>query len=209
MLLSNKVILVGYSGHGLVVAEACQLSQIDLVGYSEKTETTLNHFDLKYLGFEMDEDFKEWNSDKSYVLGIGDNHIRHKVGKYIQSKDRKVLNVIHPSASVTNYIEVGIGNFIARNAIINPFVKIGNFCIINTGAIVEHECVIGDAAHIAPGAVLAGNVEVGRNAFIGANAVIKQGVRIGENVIVGAGAVVIHNIENNEVVVGNPSKRIK
>ena len=101
MLFSNETILVGYSGHGLVVAEACLLSEINITGYSEKKKVSLNHFNLDYLGFEMDDDFKEWATNKTYVLGIGDNHIRHKVGKFIQSRKRRVLNVIHPSVSLT------------------------------------------------------------------------------------------------------------
>ena len=62
--------------------------------------------------------------------------------------------------------------------------------------------------HIAPGAVLAGNVIVQDGAFIGANSVVKQGVKIGRNSIVGAGSVVLGNIEANQVVVGNPARKI-
>lgn len=207
-MLGKEVVLVGYSGHGVVVAEAAKLARLNITGYTEMKEASSNPFGLEYLGFEMDPAFKAWNTSKHYVLGIGDNQIRQKAGNFIISKNKKVLNVIHPSSSLSEHIIMGVGNFIARNAAINPLVTLGDFCIINTGAIVEHECAIGNAVHIAPGAVLTGNVSVGDDTFIGANAVIKQGVKIGENVVVGAGAVVISNVEDDQKVVGNPSRLI-
>lgn len=205
---STKTILAGYSGHGFVVTEAALLSKIKIDGYLEPKEVFPNHFNLSYLGFEMDPDFN-WNRDIDFMLGIGDNHIRHKLGKFIQSKDKCILNIIHPTASVAKLLTIGSGNFMARNVSINPLVEIGDFCIINTGAIIEHECIIGDAVHIGPGAVLAGNVKIGNCTFIGANAVIKQGISIGENVIVGAGSTVVKDIPDNQVWVGNPAKLLK
>lgn len=204
----EKSILLGYSGHGFVVAEASFLSNINIAGYLEPKEVFPNYFNLEYLGFEMDPNFN-WDISNSFILGMGDNHIRHKLGKLILSKEKQLLNIIHPSASLTKMLSIGSGNFIARNASINPLVTLADFCIINTGAIVEHECIIGDAVHIGPGAVLAGNVKVGARSFIGANAVIKQGVTIGNNVIVGAGSTVINNIPDNQVWVGNPAKLLK
>lgn len=204
----KEFVLVGYSGHGFVVLEAARLSCINIQEYTEINKVTRNPFKLEYLGFEMDPQFKGWVTEKQYVLGIGDNHIRQKVGDHIISKKKKILNVIHPSASVSEQVVMGIGNFLARNTTINPFVKMGDFCIINTGAIIDHECSFGNAVHIGPGAVLAGNISVGNCSFIGANAVIIQGVSIGENVIIGAGAVILKDVADNKKVVGNPGMEI-
>jgi len=207
-VLDKEVVLIGYSGHGFVVAEAAKLSRLNIKGYTEIKEATQNPFELEYLGFEMDTAFKGWNTDQDYVLGIGDNLIRQKAGDFIISKKKEILNVVHPSASVSKKVIMGIGNFIARNTAINPGAILGDFCIINTGAIIEHECTLGDAVHVAPGAVLTGNVSVDDRTFIGANAVIKQGVKIGKDVIIGAGSVVISDVANNKKVVGNPSRLI-
>lgn len=206
---NKKIILAGYSGHGFVVAEAAQLSNLQLKYYAEKKPLEINPFDLDYIGFENDLLFEGWSEEFDFILGIGDNTIRQKVASLIKAKNKNILNLIHPTASLSKKISLGDGNFIARNASINPLVSIGNYCILNTGCIIEHECILGDGIHIAPGAVLAGNVIIGDGSFVGANAVIKQGIKIGKNVIIGAGAIVLKNVLDNKKVVGNPAKEIK
>ena len=207
-MLNKEVVLVGYSGHGYVVAEAAIASNMNLRYYTDKKQITKNPFDLAYLGFEGDLDFAFWNKEYDYILGVGDNLIRRKTADLLISKGVDLLNVIHPSASISAKVQFGIGNFISRNVSVNALVEIGDICILNTGCIIEHECIIRNGVHIAPGAVLAGNVEIGDNTFVGANSVIKQGVKIGTNVIIGAGSVILKDIADNRKIVGNPGKEI-
>ncbi|WP_347174854.1 acetyltransferase [Polaribacter uvawellassae] len=207
-MLDKGIILIGYSGHAYAVAEAALSSSMDLKYYSEVNETINNPYYLEFIGFEKEDYFKGWKEGFSFILGIGDNKLRQEVSNLILSKNKKILNVIHNSASISDKIEIGSGNLIARNAAINPLVVIKNFCILNTGCIIEHECVIENAVHIAPGAVLLGKVTVGERTFVGANSVIKQGIVIGKDVIIGAGSVVLNNVPDGKKIVGNPSREI-
>lgn len=202
----DKVAIIGYSGHGYVIAESAISSGIAVNYYCEKLATNINPFSLNYLGFEGDDHFKGWENDFQFILGIGDNKLRHKIGLKLLERKEILLNVIDPSASLSKFLNIGIGNFIAKQVSVNTLATIGDYCILNTGCIVEHECLLANGVHIAPGAVLAGNVQVGENIFIGANAIIKQGVQIGKNVIVGAGTVIIKDILDNQTVVGNPGR---
>lgn len=204
----DRFVIIGYSGHAYVVLDACKKSNITIKYYCDRQIQYDNIFQLDYLGNEGDSDF-DWHIVDSFVLGIGDNGIRHKVARLIESKGKKVRVVIHPTAIVNDFVEIGAGTFIASNAVINPLAKVGKYCIINTGAIVEHECKIDTASHIAPGVVLAGNVTIGSQTFVGANSVIRQGISIGDNVTIGAGSVVIRDIPSGETWVGNPAKKIK
>ena len=205
---ANKSILIGYSGHGYVVAEAALEVGIDIMGYSDKDALPKDPFNLQYLGFEKSEDFIGWQLEASFILGIGDNGIRQKIADLVESRGKVLLTVISKSASVSGTAKIGRGVFINRNASVNALAEIGDNVILNTGCIIEHECALGNAVHIAPGAVLAGNVKVGERSFIGANAVIKQGVTIGKDVIIGAGSAIIHDIPDGKKVVGNPGKYI-
>ncbi|MDG5490147.1 acetyltransferase [Psychroserpens sp. SPM9] len=205
---SNKIVLVGYSGHGFVVAETAKAGLMNLQFYTEKEPMTTNPFGLTYLGFESDASFSEWDQPYDYILGIGDNTIRKKVAQLILSKNKTLLNAIDPSANISEVISLGQGNFIAKNVVVNALAAIDDYCILNTGCIVEHECRISNGVHIAPGAVLLGNVSVGSQSFIGANAVIKENVTIGQNVIIGAGAVVLNDVSEGSKIVGNPGRAI-
>jgi sugar O-acyltransferase (sialic acid O-acetyltransferase NeuD family) len=204
----RKIILLGYSGHGIVVADTALDNQLDIVGYTEKSASSFNPFHLDYLGHESDSEFIGWAEDVDFLIGIGDNSIRERIFKLVLSKEKIVRTLIHASSSISKFSELGIGVFINRNVVINAFARIGNNVLLNTGCIIEHECLIGDSVHIAPGAVLAGNVEIGERTFIGANAVIKHGIKIGKNVVVGAGSVVLENIPEGKRIVGNPSRFI-
>lgn len=202
----DKIAIIGYSGHGYVVTESALSNGIAIGYYCDKTPSKTNPFSLEYLGFEGDDNFDGWNNNIQFILGIGDNNLRHSIGLQLLSRNEIVLNVIDPSASLSKFSKIGQGIFIAKQVSVNALATINDFCILNTGCIVEHECHLEAGVHIAPGAVLAGNVHVGKNTFIGANSVVKQGVKIGENVIVGAGSVIINDIRNNQKVVGNPGR---
>jgi acetyltransferase EpsM len=204
----KKIILVGYSGHGLVVADTALENNLNVIGYTEKSINEANPFMFEYLGNELNPDFKGWDLDVDFLLGIGDNKIRETIYKKIIQKGRQVITLINSSASISKYSTIGEGVFINRNVSINTFAKIGNNVLLNTACVIEHECEIHDNVHIAPGAVLAGNVKVGDGTFIGANAVIKQGVKIGKNVIIGAGTVVLKDISDGKKIVGNPNRFI-
>ena len=204
----KKIILVGYSGHGLVVADTALENNLNVIGYTEKSVNEVNPFKLEYLGDESSSNFKGWDLDVAFILGIGDNILREKIYKHILKNGKKVISLINSSSSISSFAAIGDGVFINRNVTINAFAKIGSNVILNTGCIVEHECEINDNVHLAPGAVLAGNVKVGSGSFIGANSVIKQGVEIGKNVIVGAGTVVIYDISDGNKIVGNPNRFI-
>ena len=207
-MLDNSCAIIGYSGHGLVVAEAAKLSGTNLLHYSDLVLKKNNPYNLNYLGNEASENFDYWKKIKLFILGIGNNSIRQKCGERVLSKGCDLLNVTHPSATISENTQLGIGNFFSGRSIINPMSKIGNYSIFNTGSIVDHECVIGDAVHIAPGAVLLGNVIVGEKSFIGANSVIKEGVKIGKNVVIGAGAVILKDVSDNMKIVGNPGREL-
>ena len=186
--------IIGYSGHGLVVAEAAIQSGLDLKFYSDIDKKVVNPYHLQYIGDESKPQFSYWKKNIRFMLGVGSNIIRTKCAKRVLSEGVLLVNVIHPSASLTKEFTLGTGNFIARNVSINPLVSIGDFCIINTNAIIEHECIIGNSVHVAPGVVLLGAVKIGDGSFIGANSVIKQGVKIGSNVTIMPGSVVEKDI---------------
>lgn len=205
--LSNEIIFIGYSGHAYTAIDIAQKVNFETKSYFDLVENTLNPFQLIYLGNERVFDFSKISS--FLFPAIGDNRLRMKIHKFIQQNNLNECHLIHPSAALGFGVSVGFSTLIAAGAIINPLGKIGAGCILNTGSILDHEATIENYVHIGPGATLAGNVTVGEGTFIGANCTIIQGVTIGKNCIIGAGSVVLKNVEDNMVIVGNPSKFLR
>jgi len=51
-------------------------------------------------------------------------------------------------------------------------------------------------------------ITIETNAFIGARAMIMQGVKVGKNAVVGAMSVVTNDVPADQVVAGNPARKI-
>lgn len=202
----KEVVLAGISGHSFVVTDAFILGGWKILGYLNKTEAICNPYNLKYLGFELDESIEMMISNWQVFPAMGNNEIRKRVYEVLLKLDCKIPTILHPSSVVSSSVQLGNGTIIGANATINSVATVGNGVIINTASVIEHECVISDFVHVAPGAVLAGNVKIGLGSFIGANSVVRQGITVGKNVIIGAGAVVLNDIPDNVSFVGNPAK---
>ena len=202
-----KIILIGYSGHGKVVADAIFLNNIHLKKYLDIEEKKHNPHNLQFFGNDNDENIKSLISNGyKFIISVGDNLIRHKIFKKITNLGANCQTIIHPNAFISETTEIGNGNFISSNVSINSSSKILDNCIINTSAIIEHDCLIKSSAHVAPGCIICGNVQIGEGSFIGANSTVKEGVKIGNNVIIGAGSLILNDIPDNAKCYGNPVK---
>lgn len=200
--METNITLYGASGHGKVIIDilnACSISVKNVVDDNPKTESILEKPILKVSEFDF-------GSIEQMIISIGNNKVRKSISDKLKVS---YANAIHPSAILSNYIQIGIGTVVMAGAIINANAVIGNHCIINSGAIVEHDCTIEDFVHVSPGVSLAGNVNVKEGAHVGIGASIIQGVTIGKWAIIGAGSVVLKDVPDYATVVGNPSRVIK
>lgn len=207
-MILKETILLGYSGHALVVAN-CLTNGHEITGYFDQKENASNPLDISYLGNENDFHFSTSEEGNYYFPAVGDNSLRKKMRDFLLLKQLHETTAIHSTSYIAENANIGQSSMIGPKAIVNDFAQIGNGVIVNSGAIIEHECKIDDYVHIAPGAVIAGNVTIGELSFVGANSVVKEGVKIGKNVIIGAGSVVLVNIPDNELWAGSPASKKK
>jgi sugar O-acyltransferase (sialic acid O-acetyltransferase NeuD family) len=149
------------------------------------------------------------SSNPNIHIAIGNNELRSKLFNEFSSKNCKLINAIHSTAVVVSSATIGNGNMVGIHSIVNSNANIGNGCIINTNVIIEHDSVIEDFSSISPGAVIGGRVNIKEKAFISSNATIHARLEVGSKAIIGMGAVVTKNVENEEMVYGNPAKFIR
>ncbi len=205
----RRLLIVGAGGHGRVVADAAELAG---------DWARIAFVDDKYPGIKTAGSWSiigslpdlEWLRDEwdAAVVAVGDNLTRLKIQKKIHCSGLVMATIIHPSAQVAKYVEIGEGSVIFANAVINTGSKLGKSVIVNTSATIDHDGVVGDGAHISPGAHLAGNVIVDDCAWIGVGASVINNLVIGMGAVVGAGATVISDVAESNTVVGVPAKPI-
>lgn len=203
--MSKKIVIVGASGHGKVVADIVRKSGDVVEGFLDDNKTIPEYFSgSPVLGRVYD--YKKY-ANCEFIVAIGNSIIRKKIAEKL--KDVKWYTAIHPSAEIADIeVEISEGTVIMANAVVNPGSRIGKHCIINSGAIVEHDNCIGDYTHISVGAKLAGTVNVGQNTWIGIGAIVSNNLSICDECFIGAGGVVIKNIEEAGTYAGVPVRRL-
>jgi sugar O-acyltransferase (sialic acid O-acetyltransferase NeuD family) len=202
------MVIIGYSGHAYVVCGILAAAGKPVSFYCDVEEKDKNPFNLKYIGSESHPEAIAMMKDTGVFIAIGDNAIRRKIANQL-ADHCKPVNAIHPTAVIDPSADIGeSGIMIAAGVCINPLAVIHEGAICNTASVIEHECVLGAYSHVGPGAVICGNVIIGEGSFVGAGAIIRQNITIGKNAMIGMGAVVVKNVADNEVVVGNPSRKL-
>ncbi len=118
--------------------------------------------------------------------------------------------------------QIGDNVSIGTHSIVEHHVVIGNGVRIHSNVFVPEYCILEDECWIGPAVVMTNapyprskNVKenlkgaiIEKGAKIGAAAVLLPGVRIGRGALIGSGAVVTRDVQENEVVVGNPARVI-
>ena len=201
----NKLVIVGASGHGKVVADIARQN-----GYEKQ--------DIVFL--DDDENVKECGGypvvgrtaetvtlGADTIIAIGNAGIRKRMTEDFERAGVQLVTLIHPNAVIAENVAIGAGTVIMAGAVINPGTSIGKGCIVNTCASVDHDCEMKDYVHVSVGAHVAGTVSVGEQTWIGAGATVSNNVCITDGCMIGAGAVVVCDLTERGTYVGVPARR--
>jgi sugar O-acyltransferase (sialic acid O-acetyltransferase NeuD family) len=203
----NKLLIIGASGHGRVVADiAMKMNRWQEIALLDDDENIQSPIRVKVIG--KSNDAFTYINDYDVFVAIGNNKTREKIKTKLEMVGANIPTLIHPSAIIGEKVEVGIGTVVMAGVVINCCSSIGEGCIINTGAVIDHDNVIEDYVHISPGARLAGTVKVGQGSWLGIGSVVSNNVNIISGCMIGAGAVVVRDITEPGTYVGVPVRRI-
>ncbi|MBE6924104.1 MAG: acetyltransferase [Ruminococcaceae bacterium] len=204
--MSKKVVIIGASGHGKVIADIIQCCGDVVLGFlDDSSDLPPDICHIPILG--RTEDYVNY-PEAEFIIGIGSAAVRKRIAQWLA--DVRWYTAIHPSAVISPMdTTIGEGSVVMAGAVVNPSVQIGKHCIINTGASVDHDNNIGDYCHISVGAHLAGLVTVDDGTWIGIGAAVSQCISICKDCMIGAGAVVIRNITTPGTYAGIPARRLK
>lgn len=205
--MKNKLIIIGASGHGKVVADiAIKMNKWQSITFLDDDESIKASIGLEVIGkTAVAFTYKE---EADFFVAIGSNTTREKIQEKLIEQGLNVVSLIHPSAVIGTDVEMGIGTAVMAGVVINSSTRIGNGCIINTSSSVDHDNVIEDYVHISPGVNMAGTVKVGKGTWLGIGSVVSNNVNVCSGCKVGAGAVVVKDITEPGTYVGVPVRRV-
>jgi len=161
----------------------------------------------------------------------GDGSVETRIGSNANIRSHSILyagNVIGKNFQTGHGVmirelnRIGDNVSIGTHSIVEHHVVIGNGVRVHSNVFIPEYCVLEDECWIGPAVVMTNAMYprsrsvkekltgaiIEKGAKIGAGAVLLPGVRIGRNALVGSGAVVTRDVEENGVVVGNPSRLV-
>ncbi|MDN4526727.1 acetyltransferase [Fictibacillus fluitans] len=203
-----NIVIVGHGGHSKVIKDII-LSQDGnvLAGYlDDKFTRTFIKEDVFYGPLTAIKQVQEHYGAVKFVIGIGNNEVRKKIGMKLNLHCEDYITVIHQSAIISPSALIGNGTVVMANSVIQADACVGRHSIINTNAVIEHDNQIGDFVHVSPSATLTGGVILQDGVHVGAGATVIPRKRIGSWSVVGAGSVVIHDIPPSSTAIGVPAK---
>ena len=140
-------------------------------------------------------------------IGFGIERINEDKWERIPFNGKPMKMPHFGGVKIGNNVEIGALNTIVSGAIeptlIEDNVKTDDHVHI------AHNCMIKNGVLITAAAELSGGVEIGENSWIGPNSSIFQKVKIGKRCTVGLGANIFKDMDDEEVFMGVPGRRIK
>ncbi len=207
-----RVVVWGAGGHGKVIIDLLLLADDShVVGFLDDDVGKAGRQVLGVPVLATGQNLRERAAQLSFdavAIGIGDNYIREEKFRQVCEAGLRPITVIHPTACVSRFAELGKGVVILAGAIVGPGAAIEDNACVNTAASVDHDVRLQKNCQVFPGATLAGGVHVGMYSYVGSGAVVNPNIRIGDYAFVGAGAVVIQDVAEGVTVAGVPARQI-
>lgn len=195
----NRLIIIGASGHGKVVADIAKLKGYKDIVFLDNDLSKRSCLSYPVLGPDQLAD----ELDGEIFLAVGNAQIRQKLMN--RNVNRIFPTLIHPNAVIADDVIIEEGSVVMAGAVINSGTVIGRGCIINTCSSVDHDCIIKDYVHVSVAAHLCGTVSIGENTWIGAGAIVSNNISICGNCMIGAGTVVVKDITDSGTYIGVPA----
>ena len=190
----NNIIILGTSDLFEMTESSLDPKKFRISGYLAPQKNSHEAYrKYTYLG---DDNILRSNSyrDHFFVVAIYDNKRREIICNILESHNRLLLNVVHPSSVVMPSVIIEKGTTVAFLCTISSFSHVGKCVVIRSHAHLAHDVSVGNYSFIGPGACLLGGVQVGAGTLVGANATIFPNVKIGNKCIIGAGSILRHDV---------------
>lgn len=191
----NRLIIVGAGGFGRVVSELARL-EYDCVFVDDGFETGVRVCDIPVVGKVPD--LKELRTvcDK-LIVAIGNNNLREQIYANAEKWEYIFPNLIHTSAYVSNYSQIGKGCVFLQNTVVQNGASVGNGVLLNPGVEIHHDSNVDDFSLIYTNSVIRTYAHIGKRVRVGSNVTIGNDVVIADDM----------DIQNGEMLFSNMGRK--
>ena len=180
-----------------------------LLGYVDDNESLQGKF---INGYKVIANIDWLNSitEETYaVCTVSDPKLKLSILGRIKNEKIKFANLIHPTAVVSNHVNMGEGIIIQAYCIVTTNVALGNHVQLNPQCGIGHDCSIGDYSSLYWNVNISGNVTIDEGCILGTKSTVLQQKHIGRWSILGAASTVTKDIPPYCTALGTPAKPIK
>jgi sugar O-acyltransferase (sialic acid O-acetyltransferase NeuD family) len=209
----KNIYIIGAGGFGREVADTVRAinehsPEYRIAGFIDDDETLWGGVknDVPVLGGRGYLKRLPGDSEARAVIAIADARIKEEIADDLRAF---VIweNVVHPTAVVSLYSEMGGGNIVQAHALVSANARVGNHCMINAKSGIGHDAELADYVSIMCYCDVTGNVHIEKGAYLGTSVSIVPNVTIGEYAYICAGSVVLKDVEARAVMIGYPAKQ--
>lgn len=208
----KKLIIVGASGFGREVAQWVEDINLvkpewEIIGFLDDNPNALEGCKCDY---HIIGSIQEWQpkEDEYFACAIAIPSVKYKVVTSLLERGAKFATLIHPTALINKYAEIGKGVVVTPRSNINPDTKIGDFVSV-LGSGIGHDAIVGAYSTLSGRCSINGHVQIGEKVYVACGVAIAPSKKIGDDAYVGIGSVVISNVKAGTKVFGNPAKRME
>jgi sugar O-acyltransferase (sialic acid O-acetyltransferase NeuD family) len=208
----KNIVIIGAGGFGREVADTIRAinkieKKYELFGFADDDKSLKGSIlnGLEVIGCEQELAVLAESKIIYAVAAVGSPKAKKAIVERYSSLVRWD-NIIHPTAVISDYAALGVGNIFQAHTFLGPNTRIGSHCIINIGSSVGHDAVIEDYVSAMCLCDITGGVILGEGCYLGSGARVVPQRKIGAWAFLCAGAVVLNNVDAGEKMIGNPAK---
>lgn len=147
--------------------------------------------------------------DDVFFCALGDIHDRNESVNKILAHGGKFVSCVSEYALVNPMAKIGQGVFINAFSSIDANVEICDFSYVFTYCSIGHDTSIGEFCQIEPFCAIGGHVVLHDRVTLHPHSTVLPRLKIGNDASVGVGSVVMRNVDDKQVVFGNPAVSLK
>ena len=134
------------------------------------------------------------------------NQVREEKIRIFKSLGYSQPICVSEHAYIADSAEISEGCLVMPGAVIEPFVRVKRNTIIWSNVVIGHHSEIHHSCWIAANTTIGGSVEINELCFIGLGAVVCNSLSIGKSAFIGASTLVSNNVNDESVLISEPTK---